>query len=364
MLHPVLLLGEALIGVPILLHLIMRQEPKRVPFPAFRFLKLRSRTNQRKMRLRHWILLALRMALIALIALTLFQPTLLSERFNLHGDRPIAAILIIDSSPSMGYVLGDRASLSEARQRGLKLLEEPAQGPWTALDEARSRALELLEDLPLNSKIVVINTDDNDARWPSTGTGDSLEKARKKIRDLKKPRGNSLQVTRSLERAYNLFYRLDEDLDPGQEGMPRLLCTFSDRTVPSWDAGRTEDLKSQRDKIPAPAISTVYVDVGVDKPVNMSIASVEMQSQLIPAGSPAFFTVYVEAYGGTVEQENILEIRFPGEKESEVIKLPVKVKPGEPAKGYPFHKDNLPAGLHQIEIKLSSSDSLPFDDVR
>ena len=31
--------GAALVGLPILLHLIMRQEPKRLPFPAFRFLK-------------------------------------------------------------------------------------------------------------------------------------------------------------------------------------------------------------------------------------------------------------------------------------------------------------------------------------
>src|ERR1700722_11738038 len=126
--HIILLTGAALIGVPILLHLIMRQEPKKMPFPAFRFLKMRRRINQRKMRLRHLVLLLLRMVLIALIAFALFQPTLLSDRFNIKGEQPIACAMIVDTSPNMGYVLADRSGLSEARKRGLKLLEESVQG--------------------------------------------------------------------------------------------------------------------------------------------------------------------------------------------------------------------------------------------
>ena len=58
--HPLLLGGLVLVGIPIVLHLIMRQQPKHLIFPAFRFLQLRHRTNQRKLRLRHLLLLALR----------------------------------------------------------------------------------------------------------------------------------------------------------------------------------------------------------------------------------------------------------------------------------------------------------------
>src|SRR5262249_53907818 len=101
---PILLTGAALVGLPVLLHLIMRQEPKRLPFPAFRFLKQRRQINQRKVRLRHFLLLLLRMALIALICLSLWQPTTLSEGFSLRGGRPIAVVVVLDTSPSMGYV--------------------------------------------------------------------------------------------------------------------------------------------------------------------------------------------------------------------------------------------------------------------
>src|ERR1700761_7465285 len=100
--HPILLIGAALVGLPIILHLIMKQEPKRLPFPAFRFLKQKQKTNQRKLRLRHFILLALRMLLIALFSLTLYQPTLLSDRLNIHGEQPVAVVFVLDTSPSMG----------------------------------------------------------------------------------------------------------------------------------------------------------------------------------------------------------------------------------------------------------------------
>ena len=55
-------------GVPIVLHLMMRKRPRHQLFPAMRFLQHRQVANQRQMRLRHWLLLALRMAAIGFLA--------------------------------------------------------------------------------------------------------------------------------------------------------------------------------------------------------------------------------------------------------------------------------------------------------
>src|SRR5438552_14513543 len=108
--HAILIAGAALVGLPILLHLIMKQEPKRLPFPAFRFLKQRLKTNQRKLRLRHFILLALRMLLIALFCLTLYQPMLQSDGLiNIRGEQPLAVVVVIDTSPSMGYSMNEKS---------------------------------------------------------------------------------------------------------------------------------------------------------------------------------------------------------------------------------------------------------------
>src|SRR5262245_22344098 len=101
--HPALLAGLALVALPVLLHLIMRQQPKHVLFPAFRFLQQRARTNQRKLRLRHLLLLLLRMLLIAAFCLALTRPRFFSDKLHIGGDQPIAAVLVIDTSPSMEY---------------------------------------------------------------------------------------------------------------------------------------------------------------------------------------------------------------------------------------------------------------------
>ena len=44
--HAILIATAALVGLPILLHLLMKQEPKRLPFPALRLLKIKQKTNQ------------------------------------------------------------------------------------------------------------------------------------------------------------------------------------------------------------------------------------------------------------------------------------------------------------------------------
>ena len=350
---PILLAGAALVGLPILLHLIMRQEPKRLSFPAFRFLKLQKRINQRKIRLRHLLLLLLRMALIALICLSLFQPTILSEGFSLRGDRPIAAVIVLDTSPSMGYVLvAERSGLTDARQRGLKLLDEKADGPWTALDEARGRIMEILEDLPSGSRVAILDTADRAEPIFEA----SVAEARQRVRDIKKPRANSQPVTRALESAYAMLARLDAELEPGQDPYPRLLAVFSDRTVPSWDQARVAELASLRDRIPPPSIHHVYVDVGTDKPVNTAITAVEFKPQIIAANQTLLINVTVESTGAS---ENILKFSIDGE---EIQSVPVNPAGRDRPVSRQLHKDKLKPGLHQAKIGLNTPDGLPFDN--
>ena len=49
--HSYLLLGLSLAALPVVLHLLMRQKPKQLKFPAFRFLRQKAFTNRRKLRL-------------------------------------------------------------------------------------------------------------------------------------------------------------------------------------------------------------------------------------------------------------------------------------------------------------------------
>lgn len=117
-----LLGGLALLGVPILVHLMMRQKPRRLPFPAFRFLRQQQKINRRRMRLQHLLLMALRMAVLAALCFALAQPKVFLPRavagwFGLNGPRPAAAVFVFDVSHSMEYRVGGLSRLDDARQR-------------------------------------------------------------------------------------------------------------------------------------------------------------------------------------------------------------------------------------------------------
>ncbi|MDP6446321.1 MAG: BatA domain-containing protein, partial [Pirellulaceae bacterium] len=74
-----LLFGAGLVAVPIILHLAMRRKPKKLIFPALRFLQQRQESNRRKLQLRHLLLLLLRCLVIALIAIALARPSAASS---------------------------------------------------------------------------------------------------------------------------------------------------------------------------------------------------------------------------------------------------------------------------------------------
>lgn len=341
--HPILLVGAALVGLPILLHLIMKQEPKRLPFPAFRFLKLKLKTNQRKLRLRHFLLLALRMLLIALFALALYQPTVLSEGLNIAGDQPLAVVLVVDTSPSMGY----------------------ADGKESRLEEAARRALELVNELPDGSRVAVVETGDPSGDWlPSVGDARSrLDDLIKRARAADRPgavTGGPQPVTSAVAAAYQLLKTADADADGG-DPLPRLVAVFTDRAAASWDPARVDDLKKLRDTLPDPKPAHAVVDVGADKPVNVALLSAEVTGstgQVVPANQPVTLSVGVAATGVDARAgvRAILDDGPPVSKEVEV--------PAGQTRAVGFEFRDLKPGLHQLRFELETADALMADNAR
>lgn len=100
-LNPWLLLGAVLAMVPILIHLWYRRRLKRMPFSSLRFLRKTEAKRFGWLRLREWLILALRCMFIVLLFMALARPQLKS---NLFGKGKIASVcFIIDNSYSMFY---------------------------------------------------------------------------------------------------------------------------------------------------------------------------------------------------------------------------------------------------------------------
>lgn len=114
-LYPAFLLGLLTLAIPIVLHLWRRRVPTPVDFPAVRFLQQAATRRAASIRLERWRLLLLRLLLLSLIVFAFVRPTLRLAAVELaREDRPVSAVLVLDTSFSMatsdnGVVRFDRA---------------------------------------------------------------------------------------------------------------------------------------------------------------------------------------------------------------------------------------------------------------
>jgi hypothetical protein len=90
--------------VPPLLHLFQRRRPPDVAFPAVRYLRQTEREASRTIRLRHLLLLLLRVGVVVLIALAAARPVV-PKRVGV-GHEPTALAIVLDNSLSSGAVSG------------------------------------------------------------------------------------------------------------------------------------------------------------------------------------------------------------------------------------------------------------------
>ncbi len=142
---PALLLALAGAALPLLVHLLRQQQPLRTPFPALVLLLGAQRRHARRRRLRDLLLLLVRMALLAAVALTLAGPNCSFEvPVPATAGQDQAAVILVDDSLSMRY-----------RRRGR-----------TLFNVARERVLGLLDVLPPTAQVAILTTTDTGRQIP------------------------------------------------------------------------------------------------------------------------------------------------------------------------------------------------------
>ncbi len=324
-LSPVLLGGAALIAVPILLHLVMRRQPRRLDFPALRFVQQRRRSNQRRMQLRHWLLLALRCALIAGLALALARPTLKGTGLRGKEGAPLAVAVVVDNSLRMQLVSGNQ----------------------TRLEQARESAGRFIAQLPEGSKVAVV-----DRSGASSGFAVDTATARSRAENLF-PESAPRPLDEAVIEAIDL---LSQQPDHRQE-----LFLFSDLTTDSLGqeavTAIAESLESHEE------VRLYIADVGVEQPINAAITRVEAPKKRLRQGEPLRVEASVELSG--LDETQVVELFVRSEAGDEVKRGQrfAEPKPDGTA-AVKFEVADLPLGTHQGYVALSSSDPLAFDNRR
>ncbi|HEY4303623.1 MAG TPA: BatA domain-containing protein [Gemmatimonadaceae bacterium] len=113
---PWALLGIVGVALPILMHLLGRGHARILKFPTLRFIEASRLLPTKRSRIQDPLLLAVRCTIIALAALALAQPLLLTRGRRESLDRGLARAIIVDTSASVA-----RVSLDSARSISTKL---------------------------------------------------------------------------------------------------------------------------------------------------------------------------------------------------------------------------------------------------
>ena len=151
LLFPQFLYGLFALGIPILVHLFNFRRFKTLPFPTTRFLKEVKEQSQKRLQLRHILILISRLMLITALVIAFCQPVIPLKE---NAFRPSISAIVIDNSFSMDL------DLSGGR----------------ALDIAKKSAFEIVSQSPDDERFYVFSADISSETNQSFGKREALEK--------------------------------------------------------------------------------------------------------------------------------------------------------------------------------------------
>jgi hypothetical protein len=106
-LAPLFFVALAGLAIPVLLHLTQREKKQVQMFPSLMFVRRIPYKSVRRRKIQNWLLLAVRMAALALVILAFARPWLqLTDAATPSGSGAREVVVLLDNSYSMGY--GDR----------------------------------------------------------------------------------------------------------------------------------------------------------------------------------------------------------------------------------------------------------------
>lgn len=321
LLHAGLAAGASLAAIPILIHLFQRQTPKRVAFPALRLIRERSRQTTKRLRIKNWLLLLARMALIALMALALARPTLSTQAPLGDEEVPTAMGLVFDTSLSM-----------QNQEKGKDRLEA-----------AKELAKDLLGKTPDESQVFVI-----DSAEPAAPPAMSPMAALKRIEGLK-IRPSSRSLNEATSQAYAAIAESD---------LPRHeVFVLTDLARSAWDLGR-QPTEKDRQRQEEKDIATFVFQLNPEEVRNTSVLEAG-PTTVATEGTPIPISVRLRNVGPA--QRKTLDLIVDGvRREQKDVELPAD---GEAALQFLIPKTAVSAGLHQGEVRITdSTDSMTFDD--
>lgn len=315
------------LAIPIVIHLIFRRQTKQVHLGTLRFLKIVLRENSRRRKVKRWLLLALRLACVALLALLFARPYLVAA--NLDGEKSRFAAILIDQSASM-----------ELKTDGTRLL-----------DRAVIQAKEIIEKGGEELRVEVAFFD-KDVHILGEGEEGSLAPDSPnyvKLTDLAAPDVSFFATS------YGAAMSWARDICIRAEEPKKEIHIFTDLQRSGLDWTGTE---------PLPHDATVHVhDLGRALVNNLAVTSVQIPKTLIRPNASTTVSASIFNSGPFASAEIPIVLTLESGTEKRLLREKVKLEAGATTT-VEFEIEKLDAGLWKGTIEIEVEDDLSYDNRR
>lgn len=285
-LNPLVLLGLVAAAIPLIIHLFNFRRPRRVDFSTLVFLKELQKSSMQRVRVKQWLLLALRTLAILCLILTFARPVLRGALSGFVGTRGATSMaIVVDNSPSMSV--------------------RDAQGEYLA--QAREMAAGILAQMEPGDEVFLLTTGEAGGEPAAYGSQEAVLEALDAI-ETQPMAGTAAQALRRAAQA------LETAAHPNRE---LYLLTDAQRTT----------LADSLDAALEVPFRTVLLTIGQQAQTNVAVTDVQVQSRIIEEGQPVQLEATLVNYGATRLDDYVASVFLEGER---VAQASAKLDPGVP----------------------------------
>ena len=176
-LNPLFLFGLLAAGIPLLIHLWNRRRVVTIDFSSLMFLTAAHRENARRFQLRQLLILLLRMAIVALIALALARPFLTLGLPIASVRAKTDLVIVLDNSYSMAYQDVDGVRFEKAKTIATDILDTLRHGDSAAFILMSDSPKPVFRQLTPDIESVIAAINDTEVSYRTTNVQPSFELA-------------------------------------------------------------------------------------------------------------------------------------------------------------------------------------------
>lgn len=324
-------------SAPFLIHLWNKRRYRELDWAAMDYLLAALKSNSRKLLVEQWVLLAMRMLAVGLLAIAVAQPFWESMGLSFEPGERTHRLIVVDASYSMDFQPGDTSRFARAKELASAIVRNSQEGDGFTL---------ILLGQPPQA---VIST-------PAYARETVLQE----IEELTHPQaGGDLPAT---------LLRVEQVLQQARREHPKLVREevdwITDLGVQTWNPRFASpemeaDFHHRLEQI-ANQSAMVILDVGQQAGGNLAITNFTSTAAAPVVGRDVEFLAQAENFSRQARARVVLEFLVDGTRADQVIvDLPASGAVDLP----PFRHRFSSPGEHRVEIR-APADSLPPDDRR